>query len=59
VLANTSFNLADEPIVNTPADAVATFLRGGLDALAINDTLVIGPGADERDKTISDSEDLW
>jgi carbamoyltransferase len=25
VLANTSFNLADEPIVNTPADAVRTF----------------------------------
>ncbi len=41
VLANTSFNLQDEPIVNTPADAVSTYLRGQLDALAIGDCLAI------------------
>jgi carbamoyltransferase len=40
VLLNTSFNRAREPIVCTPADAVACFLRGGLDALAIGDYLV-------------------
>ncbi|MER7668161.1 carbamoyltransferase C-terminal domain-containing protein [Kitasatospora sp. NPDC096128] len=33
VVLNTSFNGADEPIVCTPSDAVATFLRCGLDAL--------------------------
>lgn len=32
---NTSFNLKGEPIVETPADAVATFLASGMDALAI------------------------
>ncbi|HEX8245571.1 MAG TPA: carbamoyltransferase C-terminal domain-containing protein, partial [Longimicrobium sp.] len=31
VLLNTSFNGPDEPIVNTPAEAIATFLRLGLD----------------------------
>ncbi|MFE4514689.1 carbamoyltransferase [Kitasatospora sp. NPDC056783] len=35
VVLNTSFNGADEPIVCTPSDAVATFLRCGLDALVI------------------------
>jgi carbamoyltransferase len=59
VLANTSFNLADEPIVNTPADAVRTFLRGGLDVLAIDDTLVVRPGAEEPDATTAESEDWW
>jgi carbamoyltransferase len=36
---NTSFNLHEEPIVCTPADAVATFLRAELDALALGDLL--------------------
>jgi carbamoyltransferase len=35
VLLNTSFNLAGEPIVCSPADAVRTFLESGLDALVI------------------------
>jgi carbamoyltransferase len=59
VLANTSFNLADEPIVNTPADAVRTFLRGRLDALAIGDALVTGPDADKPDITAHDPQDWW
>jgi len=33
---NTSFNI-QEPIVETPGDAVATFLRSNIDALVIND----------------------
>jgi carbamoyltransferase len=37
---NTSFNIHEEPIVCTPADAVATFLAGDLDYLALDDLLV-------------------
>ena len=37
---NTSFNIHEEPIVCTPADAVATYLAGGLDYLALGDLLV-------------------
>lgn len=38
VLLNTSFNVR-EPIVETPGDAIATFLRSDLDALVIEDYL--------------------
>ena len=31
VVLNTSFNLKGEPIVNTPAEALATFARSGMD----------------------------
>jgi carbamoyltransferase len=34
---NTSFNLHGEPIVHTPADAIATFIAAKLDALYIED----------------------
>lgn len=37
---NTSFNLAGEPIVETPEDALRTFVSSGLDALSIGDFLV-------------------
>ncbi len=40
VILNTSFNLRGEPIVNTPADALATFERSGLDALVLGNFLV-------------------
>ncbi len=43
VLINTSFN-SKEPIVNTPEEAVSTFLRTGLDFLAIGDFLVTKKG---------------
>lgn len=39
-VVNTSFNLADEPIVHTAADALATFLRAGLDLLVVGDLVV-------------------
>ncbi|MGH3792004.1 MAG: carbamoyltransferase C-terminal domain-containing protein, partial [Pseudonocardiaceae bacterium] len=39
-VVNTSFNLANEPIVYSPRDAVSTFIRSSLDALAIGDYLV-------------------
>lgn len=39
-LINTSFNLHEEPIVCTPADAIATWRRARIDALAIGPYLV-------------------
>jgi carbamoyltransferase len=36
ILLNTSFNLRGQPIVRTPAEAVATYARSRIDALAIN-----------------------
>jgi carbamoyltransferase len=40
VVVNTSFNNNNEPIVATPADAIATFYRTGLDALVIGSFLI-------------------
>lgn len=40
ILLNTSFNRRSEPIVETPADALNTFLYSGLDYLVINNCLV-------------------
>jgi carbamoyltransferase len=40
VVLNTSFNLRGEPIVNTPAEALHTFVRSGMDALVIDRTIV-------------------
>jgi carbamoyltransferase len=59
VLANTSFNLQNEPIVNTPIDAVRTYVRGELDALAIGDALAICPDADAADDSTSPPRSWW
>ncbi|MEM6454288.1 MAG: carbamoyltransferase C-terminal domain-containing protein [Acidobacteriota bacterium] len=40
IVLNTSFNVADEPIVCSPVDALLCFLRAGLDALVLEDALV-------------------
>ncbi len=51
VLLNTSFNVRGEPIVNTPAEAIATFERTGLDTLAMGHWLLTakqGPVDHER-----------
>jgi carbamoyltransferase len=40
VLLNTSFNLADEPIVESPHDAVSTFLRSRIDVLVLEGHVV-------------------
>jgi len=45
VLLNTSMNLKDEPIVASPAEAYATFLRSDLDFLVLEDCLVTGRNA--------------
>lgn len=42
VVLNTSFNI-NEPIVTTPSEAVATFLRSSMDALAMGPFLVERP----------------
>jgi carbamoyltransferase len=39
-ILNTSFNLDDEPLVNSPDHAVASFFRSGLDALVIGNFMV-------------------
>jgi carbamoyltransferase len=39
VLLNTSFNLRGEPMVASPADAVSTFRRSGLDLLVCGNVL--------------------
>jgi len=46
VLLNTSFNLHEEPIVNSIENAVDSFLRGGLDALVLGELLVTPTSVD-------------
>jgi carbamoyltransferase len=41
VLLNTSFNLRGEPIVNTPADAFRTFRASDMDALVLDNWVVL------------------
>ncbi len=55
---NTSFNLKGEPIVEAPADAVATFLASGMDALAVGPFLTTGRPANPqpRRETCATSE---
>jgi carbamoyltransferase len=40
MLLNTSFNLASEPIVSSPEDAVKTFFSSGLNVLVLGNTVV-------------------
>lgn len=40
IILNTSFNVMAEPIVETPADALATFLSTGIDYCVLQDQLV-------------------
>jgi carbamoyltransferase len=44
---NTSFNVKNEPIVCSPADALRCFFGTGMDALAIGDFLVEKSGGDD------------
>ena len=43
VVLNTSFNLRGEPIVETPRDAIRTFVSSGLDALILEDFIIQKP----------------
>ncbi|HEV3006457.1 MAG TPA: carbamoyltransferase C-terminal domain-containing protein [Pirellulales bacterium] len=49
-LINTSFNMHEEPIVCSPADAVRAFLQGRLDYLAIGPFLVPHPRLTDIEK---------
>lgn len=40
MVLNTSFSVKGEPIVNTPRQAIETFLGTGIDALYLGDVLV-------------------
>ena len=40
VILNTSFNLKGEPIVNTPKDAYSSFMKSGMDILALEKFIV-------------------
>ncbi len=40
VILNTSFNLHEEPIVNTPDDAIKAFISGAVDILSIEDYII-------------------
>jgi carbamoyltransferase len=43
IVLNTSFNLANEPIVHSPFDALRSFYSSGLDAVALGSMLVRKP----------------
>jgi carbamoyltransferase len=49
-LINTSFNMHEEPIVNSPQDAIRAFLQGNLDYLAIGNFLVKHPSREVPEK---------
>ena len=40
VCLNTSFNVNNEPIVNTPREAIATFFGSGMDCLVIGNYVI-------------------
>lgn len=41
VMVNTSFNVKDEPIVNSPEDAYLCFMKSGMDALVLENYLIV------------------
>ena len=41
VLINTSFNVKDEPIVNTPEDAYRCFMKSGMDVLVLENYIIV------------------
>jgi len=59
ILLNTSFNLRDEPIVCTPADAIWCFARSEIDTLVLEDFIIdrsgLGPWVNLRDGVITES----
>jgi carbamoyltransferase len=45
VMVNTSFNMHEEPIIRSPAEAVESVKQAGLDVLAIGDCIAVNPAA--------------
>jgi carbamoyltransferase len=55
VLLNTSFNLAGDPLVETPHDAITTFLASSLDGLVIENHYITERSSmlkDRREKAV-------
>jgi carbamoyltransferase len=50
VVLNTSFNVKGQPIVNTPAEAVETFMQTSLDALICGSYLILKPVRSNADQ---------
>lgn len=48
VVLNTSFNVQGQPIVETPLDALSTFMGSGLDALFIGPFMIVKPHRPRR-----------
>jgi carbamoyltransferase len=40
MVLNTSFNVKGQPIVNTPSEAIDTYLNTGMDCLFVGDWLI-------------------
>ncbi len=57
-LINTSFNIHEEPIVCTPADAVRAFNQGNLDYLAIDDLLIRHPALERNRESLEGADVL-
>jgi len=51
-VVNTSFNVRGEPIVCTPEDAYACFMRTEMDALVLGDFLLVKPGQPEWSESV-------
>ncbi|MFC2061496.1 carbamoyltransferase [Elusimicrobiota bacterium] len=50
VLLNTSFNLKGEPIVNSPEDALNTYLSSGIDVLVMENFITTKESKNEKDR---------
>jgi len=48
MVLNTSFNVKGQPIVNTPREAIETFLNTGIEFLFLEDTLVARRSREKR-----------
>jgi carbamoyltransferase len=59
VIINTSFNIHEEPIVRTPADAIRAFLDSALDYLALGDFLVKGPVGSAQTRKKWEGKSKW
>jgi carbamoyltransferase len=57
-LINTSFNMHEEPIVNSPTDAIRAFLQGNIEYLAIGNFLVRHPALDTSHRSAQGAESL-
>jgi carbamoyltransferase len=48
LVLTTSFNVSEQPIVESPREALETFLQTGIDYLVLDDCLVVRNGANHR-----------